>query len=125
MSERLPSAPLFPPVETALRVPNGLLAMGGDLSVARLLEAYRHGIFPWFNPGEPVLWWSPDPRMVLVPDAIRITRSLAKRIRNGDFAVRVDTAFADVMNACAAGLSFVTTNSVPEPSTGLPRSLPA
>jgi len=102
MSERLQSATFFPPVETALTDPNGLLAMGGDLSVARLLDAYRHGIFPWFNPGEPILWWSPDPRMVLVPGEIRITRSLAKRIRNAGFDVRVDTAFSDVMRACAA-----------------------
>lgn len=102
MSERLQSATFFPPVETALTEPNGLLAIGGDLSVERLLDAYRHGIFPWFNPGEPILWWSPDPRMVLAPDEIRVTRSLAKRIRNGGFEVRVDTAFADVMRACAA-----------------------
>ena len=102
MSERLPSATSFPPVESALREPNGLLAMGGDLSVERLLDAYRHGIFPWFNPGEPILWWSPDPRMVLEPQAIRVTRSLAKRIRNGGFEVRVDTAFSEVMRACAA-----------------------
>jgi len=102
MSERLPKATSFPPVESALRDPNGLLAMGGDLSVERLLDAYRLGIFPWFNPGEPILWWSPDPRMVLVPQEIRVTRSLAKRIRNGGFELRVDTAFADVMRACAA-----------------------
>jgi len=102
MSERPPSTPFFPPVETALREPNGLLAMGGDLSVERLLEAYRHGIFPWFNPGEPILWWSPDPRMVLVPGEVRVTRSLAKRMRNAGFELRVDTAFADVMRACAA-----------------------
>jgi leucyl/phenylalanyl-tRNA--protein transferase len=102
MSERLESAPFFPPVETALREPNGLLAMGGDLSPARLLDAYRHGIFPWFNPGEPILWWSPDPRMVLVPGEVRVTRSLAKRLRNSGFEVRVDTAFAEVMRACAA-----------------------
>jgi len=102
MSERLPSTPFFPPVETALREPNGLLAMGGDLSLERLLEAYRHGIFPWFNPGEPILWWSPDPRMVLVPGEVRVTRSLAKRMRNAGFELRVDTAFADVMRACAA-----------------------
>jgi leucyl/phenylalanyl-tRNA--protein transferase len=101
MTERLQSATYFPPVETALRDPNGLLAMGGDLSVERLLDAYRHGIFPWFNPGEPILWWSPDPRMVLVPGEVRVTRSLAKRIRNGGFELRVDTAFADVMRACA------------------------
>lgn len=102
MNERLPSATSFPPVESALSDPNGLLAMGGDLSKERLLDAYRHGIFPWFNPGEPILWWSPDPRMVLVPGEIRVTRSLAKRIRNGGFEVRVDTAFSDVMYACAA-----------------------
>jgi leucyl/phenylalanyl-tRNA---protein transferase len=102
MSERLPSASFFPPVESALTDPNGLLAMGGDLSLERLLDAYRHGIFPWFNPGEPILWWSPDPRMVLVPGEIRVTRSLAKRIRNGGFELRVDTAFAEVMRGCAA-----------------------
>jgi leucyl/phenylalanyl-tRNA--protein transferase len=102
MSERLQNATFFPPVETALVDPNGLLAMGGDLSVERLLDAYRHGIFPWFNPGEPILWWSPDPRMVLVPGAVRVTRSLAKRLRNGGFELRVDTAFAEVMRACAA-----------------------
>jgi len=102
MRERLQNATFFPPVETALKDPNGLLAMGGDLSLERLLDAYQHGIYPWFNPGEPILWWSPDPRMVLVPDEIRVTRSLAKRIRNGGFEVRVDTVFADVMRACAA-----------------------
>ena len=102
MSERLPSATFFPPVETALAEPNGLLAMGGDLSVECLLDAYRHGIFPWFNPGEPILWWSPDPRMVLVPGEIRVTRSLAKRMRNAGFEVRLDTAFVEVMRACAA-----------------------
>jgi leucyl/phenylalanyl-tRNA--protein transferase len=101
MSELLSTATFFPAVESAMREPNGLLAMGGDLSVERLLDAYRHGIFPWFNPGEPILWWSPDPRMVLLPDEIRVTRSLARRIRNGGFEVRVDTAFADVMRACA------------------------
>ncbi|ODU45565.1 MAG: leucyl/phenylalanyl-tRNA--protein transferase [Thiobacillus sp. SCN 63-374] len=102
MTERLQKATFFPAVETALADPNGLLAMGGDLSVERLLDAYRHGIFPWFNPGEPILWWSPDPRMVLVPDEIRVARSLAKRMRNAGFEVRVDTAFGDVMRACTA-----------------------
>lgn len=85
-----------------MREPNGLLAMGGDLSVERLLDAYRHGIFPWFNPGEPILWWSPDPRMVLEPDQIRVTRSLTKRMRNGGFELRVDTVFPEVMQGCAA-----------------------
>mgnify|MGYP000728182159 CR=1 FL=1 len=102
MTERLQNATFFPPVDTALADPNGLLAMGGDLSVARLLDAYRHGIFPWFNPGEPILWWCPDPRMVLVPGEVRVPRSLAKRIRNSGFELRVDSAFADVMRACAA-----------------------
>ncbi len=102
MSERVKNATFFPPVETALADPNGLLAMGGDLAPARLLDAYRHGIFPWFNPGEPILWWSPDPRMVLVPGEVRVTRSLAKRIRNAGFELRVDTAFAEVMRGCAA-----------------------
>ncbi len=95
-----PSA--FPPLETALADPNGLLAMGGGLDLPRLLDAYRHGIFPWFNPGEPVLWWSPDPRMVLAPAGVRVTRSLARRLRNGGFELRVDTAFVEVMRACAA-----------------------
>ncbi|MBK9160890.1 MAG: leucyl/phenylalanyl-tRNA--protein transferase [Nitrosomonadales bacterium] len=92
----------FPPVERALRSPDGLLAAGGDLSPARLLEAYRHGIFPWFNPGEPILWWSPDPRMVLMPDEFSISRSLAKTLRKATHEVRVDTAFERVMRACAA-----------------------
>lgn len=70
--------------------------------MAVLLDAYRHGIFPWFNPGEPILWWSPDPRMVLEPGAIRVTRSLSKRLRNGGFELRVDSAFVEVMRACAA-----------------------
>ena len=102
MSQREQNATFFPPVETALADPNGLLAMGGDLSPARLLDAYRHGIFPWFNPGEPIMWWSPDPRMVLVPDEVRVTRSLARRLRNAGFELRVDSAFAEVMRACAA-----------------------
>jgi leucyl/phenylalanyl-tRNA--protein transferase len=92
----------FPPVERALRSPNGLLAAGGDLSAPRLLEAYRHGIFPWFNPGEPALWWSPDPRMVLIPGEFKISRSLAKVLRNAAYEVRCDTAFEQVMRNCAA-----------------------
>ena len=92
----------FPPVEKALKRPNGLLAAGADLSPERLLAAYRHGIFPWFSEGEPILWWSPDPRMVLAPDALRVTRSLAKTLRNREFEVRLDTAFAAVIAGCAA-----------------------
>ncbi len=91
-----------PPVESALRTPNGLLAMGGDLSPARLLDAYRHGIFPWFNAEDPILWWSPDPRMVLFPHEFKISRSLRKTLHGGKFEVRTDSAFEQVMRACAA-----------------------
>jgi leucyl/phenylalanyl-tRNA--protein transferase len=96
-----PAAP-FPPVESALREPNGLLAAGGELSLTRLLQAYRLGVFPWFNPGEPILWWSPDPRMVLFPDEFKISHSLKKRLARADYQVRVDTAFTRVMRECAA-----------------------
>ncbi|KAF0205122.1 MAG: leucyl/phenylalanyl-tRNA--protein [Gallionellaceae bacterium] len=92
----------FPPVELALDQPNGLLAAGGDLSPERILEAYRHGIFPWFNDDDPILWWSPDPRMVLFPAEFKISNSLRKTLRNGDYEVRTDTAFEQVMRACAA-----------------------
>ncbi len=98
----LEGAPAFPPVSAALAEPNGLLAAGGALTPEWLIEAYRHGIFPWFNPGEPILWWSPDPRLVLIPDAIRISHSLRKTLRRGRFEVRFDTAFAEVIDACAA-----------------------
>jgi leucyl/phenylalanyl-tRNA--protein transferase len=91
----------FPPVHRALREPNGLLAAGADLSVTRLLTAYRHGIFPWYSEGQPILWWSPDPRMVLVPRELAISRSLRKRLRKHDCDVRADTCFANVMRACA------------------------
>jgi leucyl/phenylalanyl-tRNA--protein transferase len=91
----------FPPVETALTDPDGLLCAGGDLSPARLLEAYRRGIFPWFSEGQPILWWSPDPRTVLYPAEFKVSRSLAKTIRNRGFAVSVDRAFAEVMAHCA------------------------
>ena len=92
----------FPPVGRALREPNGLLAAGADLSVPRLLQAYRSGIFPWFNDDQPILWWSPDPRMVLFPAELKISRSLGKRLRRRDYEVRADTAFGAVMRACAA-----------------------
>src|SRR6188472_3241259 len=72
----------FPPLTEALAEPNGLLAAGGELSTAFLLDAYRHGIFPWFSPGQPLLWWSPDPRMVLFPRELKVVRSLAKVLRN-------------------------------------------
>ncbi len=92
----------FPPVTQALSEPNGLLAASGELTPERLLAAYRHGIFPWFSPGDPVLWWSPDPRMVLFPDEFKRSDSLTKILRNGAFEVRTDTAFEQVMRACAA-----------------------
>lgn len=93
---------LFPPVELALRDPDGLLAAGGDLSPDWLLAAYRRGIFPWYGDEQPILWWSPDPRMVLFPKELRVRRSLAKRARNGGFRVSADRAFSQVVAACAA-----------------------
>jgi leucyl/phenylalanyl-tRNA--protein transferase len=91
----------FPPVEAALAEPNGLLCAGGDLSPERLLEAYRRGIFPWFSAGQPILWWSPDPRTVLYPDELKVSRSLAKSLRNRGYAASVDRAFVDVVEHCA------------------------
>jgi leucyl/phenylalanyl-tRNA--protein transferase len=92
----------FPSVERALKNPNGLLAAGADLSLERLLEAYRRGIFPWYSSGQPPLWWSPDPRMVLFCDELKVSRSLAKSIRNKGYEVRIDTAFVEVLRGCAA-----------------------
>ncbi len=92
----------FPPLEQALDDPAGLLAAGGDLSPARLLAAYRRGIFPWYSPGQPVLWWSPDPRAVLFPEEFKVSRSLAKTLRNGGFSVTMNQQFAQVIDACAA-----------------------
>jgi len=91
----------FPPVEEALVEPNGLLAVGGSLTSQRLLQAYRRGIFPWYSEGQPVLWWSPDPRMVLYPEDLRITRSLRKTLVHTSFTVTFDKAFARVIRACA------------------------
>lgn len=92
----------FPPLEKALDDPNGLLAIGGDLSPQRLIEAYRSGIFPWFNEDEPIFWWSPDPRMVLFPGELKISRSLRKTLHKDCYQIRADTAFTQVMQACAA-----------------------
>jgi leucyl/phenylalanyl-tRNA--protein transferase len=89
-------------VDQALREPSGLLAAGGDLNPQRLLAAYERGVFPWYSDQQPILWWSPDPRMVLFPDEFKISRSLAKTLRNGPYTTRVDTAFEAVMRACAA-----------------------
>ena len=91
----------FPPVATALQSPNGLLAAGGDLSPTRLLDAYGQGIFPWYAEGQQILWWSPHPRMVLVPDEMKISRSLSKTLRNKEYEVRFDTCFREVMLACS------------------------
>lgn len=92
----------FPPIETALDEPNGLLAAGGGLEPARLLNAYRNGIFPWYEEGQPILWWSPDPRAVFDSHDIRISRSLKKTLRNKNFTVSIDTSFEAVIRACAA-----------------------
>ena len=91
----------FPPVELALRDPNGLLAAGGDLSPERLIDAYTRGIFPWFGDDDPLLWWSPDPRMVLHVGELRVSRSLRRTLRSGRFQVTLDTAFTEVVAGCA------------------------
>ena len=90
----------FPPLGAAL--PNGLLAASGELTPSRLLDAYRQGIFPWFSAGDPVFWWSPDPRTVLFPAEFRLSRSLNRTLRRGGFRVRLDSAFSQVMAACAS-----------------------
>jgi len=91
----------FPSLESALSDPNGLLAVGGDLSPARILAAYRRGIFPWFGDGQPILWWSPNPRMVLDVDGFKVSRSLRKRLAHHEFELSMDTAFRAVVDACA------------------------
>ena len=91
----------FPPVTRALTEPNGLVAAGADLSATRLIAAYRDGIFPWFSPGQPILWWSPDPRMVLFPPELKVSRSLAKVLHNRNYEIRIDYNFRAVMQACA------------------------
>lgn len=91
----------FPNLSQALTEPNGLIAIGGDLTASRLLDAYCQGIFPWFNSGEPVMWWSPNPRMVLFPSELKISTSLKKTLKKNLFEVRFNTVFADVMKACS------------------------
>lgn len=91
----------FPPLETALVEPNGLLAMGGDLSPDRLEAAYQHGCFPWFNAGQPILWWSPDPRMVLLPESLHISRSMKKFLKSNNYQVTFDQDFPSVIKACS------------------------
>lgn len=92
----------FPDIDTALEEPNGLLAIGGDLSAARLMCAYRRGIFPWYSDGQPILWWSPNPRAVLFPPRFHVSRSLAKLMRRRPFEISVDRSFEDVVRGCAA-----------------------
>ena len=91
----------FPDIGLAMTDPNGLLAAGGDLSPERLLEAYSSGIFPWFEEGQPVLWWSPDPRMVLFPEDLRVSKSLQKTLNKSNYRVTLDAAFAEVIACCA------------------------
>ncbi|WKZ91177.1 leucyl/phenylalanyl-tRNA--protein transferase [Chimaeribacter arupi] len=100
-----PHSLLFPHAESALREPNGLLAVGGDLSPARLMSAYRCGIFPWFNPGEMILWWSPDPRAVLFPADLHISRSMRRFLRHCPFSFTLNHAFKQVVDACAEARS--------------------
>ncbi len=92
----------FPPVDQALRDPPGLLAAGGDLNPTRLLAAYERGVFPWYSAQQPILWWSPDPRMVLFPNEFKRSRSLRKTLRSGSFTTRVDHAFSRTIRECAA-----------------------
>jgi leucyl/phenylalanyl-tRNA---protein transferase len=99
---RSDAADRFPAPSEALTEPNGLLAAGGDLEPARLLAAYRRGIFPWYADGQPILWWSPDPRSVLRPDEVHVSRSLRRSLIKGGFELRIDTAFAQVVAGCAA-----------------------
>lgn len=92
----------FPPVDEALEEPEGLLAAGGTLAMRRLVEAYSNGIFPWFNEGDPILWWSPNPRTVLRPAHLHVSHSLRKRLKKGAFLVTIDRAFGRVLDGCAA-----------------------
>jgi leucyl/phenylalanyl-tRNA---protein transferase len=96
----------FPPPQRALENPNGLLAVGGCLSPQRLINAYRNGIFPWYNSGEPILWWSPNPRLVLFPEQLHISSSLRKTLRKNLFEITVDRCFDQVMQACAESRAY-------------------
>ena len=91
----------FPPTQKALKDPNGLLAVGGCLSTTRLLNAYRHGIFPWYSDDVPILWWSPDPRLVLFPEQLNVSQSLRKTLKKQKYTVTIDQAFTQVIRACA------------------------
>ncbi|MFC1685254.1 leucyl/phenylalanyl-tRNA--protein transferase [Pseudomonadota bacterium] len=100
LDPRNPDAP-FPSANQAEKEPNGLLAVGGELSPTRLLSAYRHGIFPWYSEGQPILWWSPDPRTVLFPEHLKLSRSLRKTLRKQEFSVSIDMCYEKVIQACA------------------------
>jgi leucyl/phenylalanyl-tRNA--protein transferase len=100
LDENNPAQP-FPPLRHALREPNGLLAVGGCLSSERLINAYRHGAFPWFSNGDPILWWSPNPRLVLFPEKLQISKRFAKTLRQNKFDVTVNQAFDAVITRCA------------------------
>lgn len=96
----------FPPTHTALDDPNGLLALGGDLSVARLIVAYRHGVFPWYEEGGPIFWWSPSPRAILLPDQLKISRSLKKKLRSSRYTVTCNRAFESAIEACSGSREY-------------------
>jgi leucyl/phenylalanyl-tRNA--protein transferase len=100
-----PAAP-FPPTIDALEIPNGLLAWGGDLKPARLLTAYRQGIFPWYSQGQPILWWSPAPRCVIYPPEVYLSRRTRRRYNSGKYRLTADTAFAEVIQACSEPRDF-------------------
>lgn len=104
----------FPPVEYAMDEPNGLLAAGGDLNPDRILAAYRQGIFPWFNPGDPILWWSPNPRTVIFPETHHVSKSLRKTLRKGLYRVTFDRAFVQVMQGCAAPRNYANSTWISE-----------
>jgi len=113
----------FPPLEKALQEPNGLLAAGGDLAPERLIQAYRHGCFPWYQDGQPLLWWSPDPRTVLFPEELHVSRSLAKTLRQGTFEITFDQAFDAVIAACAGPRDYADGTWITSPMQAAYREL--
>ncbi|MBV36419.1 MAG: leucyl/phenylalanyl-tRNA--protein transferase [Rickettsiales bacterium] len=98
----LEQSPLFPPADLAQENPNGLLAVGGDLSVERLIEAYKSGIFPWFCEGEPILWWSPNPRCVFLLDGVHVSRSMKRELNKSTYTITINKSFGAVVDGCAA-----------------------
>jgi len=113
----------FPPLEKALQEPNGLLAAGGDLAPERLIRAYRHGCFPWYQDGQPLLWWSPDPRTVLFPEELHVSRSLTKTLRQGTFEITFDQAFDAVIAACAGPRDYADGTWITSPMQAAYREL--